>query len=360
MDLIAIQPLWQEMYISIQAHVSVARTIASELAARLEFPKKKVADIVLSVSEMAQNHVTHHTISGKLRFFGQHYGDCTIMRISSLDMGPGIPRLRKALQDGHSSSNGLGSGLGCIKRISDRFAICSGKFGDFPCPDLLNDELESVTMVSAEFYSGDKDFLEYPVDFSYIIRPATGELYSGDGFYFNAEGAVQSMVVIDALGHGKEAAESVAICLETLRRMPANANPLDLLLEVGRALVHFRGIAAHALRIDTASHVVDAAAVGNVNQYLYLDGRPVKVEGHSGVLGPVISRSGILQARFENFDSVLGIISTDGIGKVPRLRFSQSETSISSLLWTEYLFSCCNMGQVPADDATLVVWKWPT
>ncbi len=110
--------------------------------------------------------------------------------------------------------------------------------------------------------------------------------------------------------------------------------------------------------VDLKNRVIDTGAVGNVNQYLYIDGRPRNITGHPGVLGPVISRSSISEERFENFRSVLGLIFTDGMGRVPELKFQQSETSMSALLWVHYLFSCCNLGRVPEDDATLVVWKW--
>ncbi len=357
MDLISMQPLWHEMEVKKQADVALARAVASKMAEGLGFSPEKRADIVLSVSEMAQNHVKHHTVSGRLRFFGQCLLERSVMSISSLDMGPGITNIKKALEDGITSSNGLGTGLGCIRRIADRFAICSGKLGDFPCPDLLSFELESVTLVTAEFYSVSSRVQESPLDFSYLIRPVSGERYCGDCVFSLSEDDTQAIVVMDALGHGKEAAEAASVAVEFLKAMPATAEPIEMLMEAGRGLVHSRGVSAQAVRVDTASCVVDTAAIGNVNQYLYLDGRPVKVSGHPGILGPVISRSSISTERFLNFQSVLGIMHTDGLGSVPQVKFQQTERSMSALLWTHYLFSCCNQGLVTGDDATLVVWK---
>ncbi len=357
MDLISLQPHWHEMDVKRQADVVLARAFASDIAGRLGFSPGKKADIVLSVSEMAQNHIKHKTVSGRLRFFGQRLLDRSVMSISSLDMGPGITNIKKALEDGISSSNGLGTGLGCIRRIADRFAICSGKLGVFPCPDLLSFELESVTLVTAEFFFPSVRNREFPLDFSYLIRPVDGEKYCGDFFFFCCEKEKQAMVVMDALGHGKEAAEAVSAAMDFLRAVPASAEPLEMLMEAGRGLAHSRGVSAQAVRVDTSKCVVDTAAVGNVNQYLYVDGRPVKVSGHPGILGPVISKSSISTERFENFTSVMGIIHTDGLGSVPQVKFGQTERSMSALLWTHYLFSCCNQGMVSGDDATLVVWK---
>ncbi len=352
------QPLWHEMEIMNQARVSTARAVAQDIAKTLGFSRDRQAEIVLSVSEMAQNHVKHQTVSGRLRFFGQRFPGGSVMSVSSLDMGPGIANIRMALADGITTSNGLGSGLGCIRRIADRFAICSGKLGDYPCPDLLSVEFESVTLVSAEFFLNGMKITDAPVDFSFLIRPVNGEAFCGDGFFFNWEKDIQSMVVIDALGHGEEAAEAVVRAKEFLKVIPPSTHPEDVLMEAGRGLVHSRGVSAQAVRVNVANRVIDIAAIGNVSQYLYIDGKPRNITGQPGVLGPVVARTGISKERFQGFSTVLGLIFTDGLGRVPELKFQQSETSISALLWTQYLFSCCNQGRIPVDDATLAVWKW--
>ena len=353
------QPLWREIVVRDQTQVSISRAVAADFSRRLGFPVQKQADIVLSASEMAQNHIKHKTISGRLRFFGQRLAaDHSVMSISSLDMGPGIPSIKRAMRDGVSSSKGLGSGLGCIRRVADEFAICSGKFGDSPCPDLLSRETESVTLIAALFRYGSPAGRKSSVDFSYLIRPLHAERYCGDGFYARSDDDCFSIVLIDALGHGHDAAEAVSRAFELLRLIPASIKPYEVLVEMGRALSHSRGLSAQAVRLDMKNKVIDTAAVGNVSQYLYLDGKAQTITGRPGVLGPVTSRSSISEERFSNFRSVLGLLFTDGLDKVPRLKFQQSEMSMSALLWTHYLFPCCNKEKAPQDDATLAVWKW--
>jgi serine/threonine-protein kinase RsbT len=41
------------------------------------------------------------------------------------DKGPGIPDIAQAMQDGHSTSHGLGFGLPGAKRLMDEFDIIS-------------------------------------------------------------------------------------------------------------------------------------------------------------------------------------------------------------------------------------------
>lgn len=51
--------------------------------------------------------------------------DANGMLIVSTDQGPGIADTSAALRDHHSTSGTLGLGLPCVKRMSDRFQICS-------------------------------------------------------------------------------------------------------------------------------------------------------------------------------------------------------------------------------------------
>lgn len=358
MDLTEVQPLWDEIEIKNQAHVFLARGIAGDFSRRLGFTQKKQADIILSASEMAQNHVAHHTSAGRMLFFGHRIGNNLIMSISSLDRGPGIINIKRALQDGVSTSKGLGSGLGCIKRLADEFAICSGKIGSDACPDLLTGEKEFLTLVAAAFLVPDHCLTNTPVKFFHLIRPANNGQFCGDSFYFSHDQAFVSLIVIDALGHGKSAAEAAARAIEAIEILPPATKPIEVLLRAGETLVHTRGMAAQAIRIDLQRRIIETATVGNVNQRLYLDGKPQYITGKSGVLGPVTSRSMILEKRYSNFTQAMGLIFTDGVRRIPELRFNQAIMSFPPMLWTQYLFNSCDLACVPQDDATLVVWKW--
>ena len=51
------------------------------------------------------------------------------VQIESHDVGPGIPNVPQALEDGYSTSGGLGSGLGAVRRLMDDFSITSTQQG---------------------------------------------------------------------------------------------------------------------------------------------------------------------------------------------------------------------------------------
>lgn len=45
------------------------------------------------------------------------------LRIVALDNGPGIREIRKVMEDGYTTSGGLGAGLPGVKRLMDEFSI---------------------------------------------------------------------------------------------------------------------------------------------------------------------------------------------------------------------------------------------
>ncbi len=47
------------------------------------------------------------------------------MKIIAVDEGPGMKDVRQALEDGYSTSGGLGAGLPGVKRLMDEFEIDS-------------------------------------------------------------------------------------------------------------------------------------------------------------------------------------------------------------------------------------------
>lgn len=47
------------------------------------------------------------------------------LKIIAEDQGPGIPDIRKVMEDGFSTSGGLGAGLPGVKRLMDEFSLNS-------------------------------------------------------------------------------------------------------------------------------------------------------------------------------------------------------------------------------------------
>ena len=101
--------------------VTDAREAARAVARSLGFGAGAIAQIVTSVSELAQNLV-EHARGGEVRLSIE--GDDTFVAVVH-DDGPGIADLARAMEDGFSTGSGLGLGLPGARRMMDELTIDS-------------------------------------------------------------------------------------------------------------------------------------------------------------------------------------------------------------------------------------------
>jgi serine/threonine-protein kinase RsbT len=101
-----------------------ARQSGKDMAANLRFSSSERTIIATAISEIARNTVLYAKgghIALKLIQLGQKRG----IQIVAQDQGPGIPDLGLAMQDGYTTSQGMGIGLPGAKRLMDEFDIIS-------------------------------------------------------------------------------------------------------------------------------------------------------------------------------------------------------------------------------------------
>ncbi|GEM02323.1 serine/threonine-protein kinase RsbT [Halolactibacillus halophilus] len=101
-----------------------ARQLGREKAKELGFGTVDQARIATAISELARNIYLYAGI-GKVYFeMVDHLGKKGL-KIVAVDEGPGIRDLSQVMQDGYSTSGGLGAGLPGVKRLMDTFEINS-------------------------------------------------------------------------------------------------------------------------------------------------------------------------------------------------------------------------------------------
>ena len=99
-----------------------ARQHGRQLAESLGFSSSETTLVATAISELARNIVSYAV-----------HGEIVLRRIDDRarrgitviahDEGPGIANVKLALQDGYSTSGGLGLGLPGVRRIMDEFHI---------------------------------------------------------------------------------------------------------------------------------------------------------------------------------------------------------------------------------------------
>ncbi|HET6532474.1 MAG TPA: sigma-70 family RNA polymerase sigma factor [Actinoplanes sp.] len=110
--------------VSTNADVVLARQQGRKIAARAGFTATELAVIATAISEIARN-IVKFAKRGEVGVSVVTENERTGVTVVARDVGPGIPDVERALQDGYSTYGGLGLGLPGAKRLMDEFEIMS-------------------------------------------------------------------------------------------------------------------------------------------------------------------------------------------------------------------------------------------
>jgi serine/threonine-protein kinase RsbT len=108
--------------IGASSDVVIVRQHVRQLAQELRFSLVDQTKIVTAASELARNTLEHGK-GGSCRIEVIDESPRMGLRLTFEDRGPGIPNVELALQDGYTTGNGLGLGLGGARRLVNEFAI---------------------------------------------------------------------------------------------------------------------------------------------------------------------------------------------------------------------------------------------
>jgi serine/threonine-protein kinase RsbT len=103
-----------------------ARTGAREIARQVGFGPIDQARIATAVSELARNIVQYAGMGHVSTAIVEHNGHKGI-ECQFEDHGPGIEHVDLAMQDGYTTSGGMGMGLSGASRLMDEFQVNSQK-----------------------------------------------------------------------------------------------------------------------------------------------------------------------------------------------------------------------------------------
>jgi serine/threonine-protein kinase RsbT len=99
-----------------------ARQLGRNMAKELGFGNVDQARITTAISELARN-IYLYAGRGKICIQPIDQLGKKGLRIVAMDNGPGIREIRKVMEDGYTTSGGLGAGLPGVKRLMDEFSI---------------------------------------------------------------------------------------------------------------------------------------------------------------------------------------------------------------------------------------------
>jgi len=104
--------------------IVTARQVCREMARELGFGSADCTRLATAVSEVARNAV-QYAGGGICEVTDESNEDTAVVRVVVEDHGPGIVDVDKALEQGFSTSGGLGTGLPSAKRLVHEFTVKS-------------------------------------------------------------------------------------------------------------------------------------------------------------------------------------------------------------------------------------------
>jgi len=114
--------LYKEIKLNRNNDIANLRKEVRTIMAKMFFSQIDQTKMVTAASELARNTITFGN-GGVVNIYRVTEDSIEGVTIVFKDFGPGITDIELALQDGYSSLNGMGVGLGGARRLVDDFQI---------------------------------------------------------------------------------------------------------------------------------------------------------------------------------------------------------------------------------------------
>jgi anti-sigma regulatory factor (Ser/Thr protein kinase) len=265
------------------------------MAEALGLNATQAGKVALAVTEAATN-IVKHAGSGKILLAPLVRAGAVGLEILALDRGPGISNVTASMRDGYSTAGSMGAGLGALSRVSSSFELYS--------------QPGRGTALRLEVWAGAPPPPEAELEVGAVCLPKTGEEVPGDGWLLEASGDYRTIMVVDGLGHGPNAARAARAATEAFAAHPA-ATPGALMKICHGALAATRGAAGAAARVLPAKKHGSFAGVGNIACRVEMTGERRQLVSHSGTLGHVMRR--VQEFEFDFPVGALLILQSDGL-----------------------------------------------
>lgn len=336
------------MVLSSQIRISViessqpaaARREAVRLAQEGGLDELAVSHVALVVTELATNLVKHAK-DGELLIRLIEKGGSVGIEILSLDKGPGIRDVPRALGDGYSTSGSPGAGLGALQRTAAEFDLYS--------------RVGQGTAAVVRVWSHPPPTPSPHVGALGVVHQAKpGESVCGDQWTVQWFADGWTCAVADGLGHGAIAAAAAQPAIAAVQRAKGLRSTGDLLKAAHESTKATRGAAFAVAVLDAQTGRVHFSGVGNIAAVVLSGSERRHLVSHNGILGHTCRTVAEFSQPWDKHAVLL--LHSDGIGshwdlaRYPGL-LSRDPSLIAGILYRDF-----TRGR---DDATVVVVKDP-
>lgn len=259
--------------------VRIARNLAVQLATAAGLDARRTDVVALTATELAEN-LHRHAVGGELLVRctteqpGHGQAELTLIAV---DRGPGVENFSRCLRDGYTTVGTMGTGLGAVSRLTDRFDAVSE-------PGRGTVVLGGFALDTRSPQRADAGF-----DVGAIGFPIETETENGDSWSVQRRGNAVTVMLADGLGHGPDAAAASGAAVAEFGAV-RSGGPLELLAHVNRQISGTRGAAVSVARLDLEAArdggAVVSAGMGNVSIVVVApDGRTRRLATSHGTAG---------------------------------------------------------------------------
>ena len=234
-----------------RSYFSILKKEICQPALKAGFDTEKLNELDLIISEMTSN-LHKYAVNGEILAGLFKEKDNFYVELISIDHGPGMAYPQQMIANGFSSENSLGTGLGSIKRMSDKFDLYSIKgWGTIILSRVYKKPPVPRTGTAAK------------IDIRPLVITMPGQQVSGDGTCYDITDTHLKLLVADGLGHGEEANYAVK---EAAKAFMASTyfSPALIIKDIHQSIVKTRGIVGFVVIFDFLKQVWTMVGVGNI------------------------------------------------------------------------------------------------
>ncbi|HEV7332508.1 MAG TPA: SpoIIE family protein phosphatase [Flavisolibacter sp.] len=254
-----------------RSYFAILKKEVHALAVAAQFSARRLGEIDIIIAEIVSN-LAKHAGGGELFVKLIEEKGLQGIEIISIDNGPGITDLRAMMQDGATTKNTLGQGLGAIRRLSHFFQVYTQKaWGTVLLCRVFTKELPLVRGPE-------------PVEVRSFVVPKPGEEECGDGFYYKQTKEHIKLFLGDGLGHGKEAAIAVQKAIEAFKLCPEES-AVENLRYINQHVKRTRGLVATVAIFHIREQKWKICGVGNISTRFYGPSLSKSHSPYNGIVG---------------------------------------------------------------------------
>lgn len=312
--------------------VAALRRLARRYGSGLGLPDRRLEELAIVMTEAATN-ILRYAERGRALIEVIRRPGVEQLALLFTDHGPGIGDMDRMFQDGESSSDSAGLGLGAIRRLSDSFDVYS-------TPD------DGTTIVCTFDARNAPPSMRVDVAGLRVCHPA--EDVCGDDWMLRQSRVSTDILLCDGLGHGARAAEAADEVISAAREF--STDPGRTMEHLTGALVGTRGAVASMVRIEEPEMKLSYAGLGNITTICIGAQGTKRLAVRDGRIGGAQTRGFEEEMQLQTGDML--IMHSDGLKTLRDRNFRPGLLHRSPLLIAGFLLERAFRGR---DDASIVV-----